>query len=132
MVEEYRALLESALEETLFRVNHGRSARLREMAVQLGFRKSGPRDVVDLHSAGLQRVLEGVTYPRAQALLAEGRMLVLELMGHLVGYYRSRAVGGLAWNDSEPETGLASAQAGQHGLQQSSPPEGEGNGGQLG
>jgi hypothetical protein len=90
--DAYEELLDMVLQEHVFRVDHQRAGRLRDMAAQLGFLKAGPRDVVEIHSTALKNKVQGVPFQKAQAYIAEGRILVLELMGYLTSYYRSRAV----------------------------------------
>jgi DNA-binding NarL/FixJ family response regulator len=67
---------------------------LRRLAQRYGQVGAGPESVVALHDAVLRAKTEGVPPPRALAYLEEGRRLVLELMGHLVTYYRERLGGG--------------------------------------
>ncbi len=85
---EYGQILDLALEQRVYRVEHGLSPRLRALAERLGFYGVGPRDVVDVHTGALKGKLTGVLPARGQAYIEEARVLVLELMGHLVSYYR--------------------------------------------
>jgi hypothetical protein len=48
-------------------------------------------DVADLHSHALQRAIKGAPAVKVQALVSEGRLLALELMGRLVTFYRKRS-----------------------------------------
>lgn len=66
------------------------SSRLRELGERLGSEAAGPRDVVELHLAAIRAASAGTPVSRQQACLEEGRLLVLELMGHLAAYYRGR------------------------------------------
>jgi hypothetical protein len=54
----------------------------------------GPRDVVAAYRVALEARKDVV--PAGRALIEEGRLLVLELMGHLVSYYRRNAVSAAA------------------------------------
>jgi DNA-binding response OmpR family regulator len=87
--ERYAALLDQALEQRAYRVDHRLSDQLRALANELGFLNAGPRDVVELHAGALRSRIEVATPQRAQAYVDEGRVLVLELMGYLVAYYRT-------------------------------------------
>jgi DNA-binding response OmpR family regulator len=89
MVQHYGELLDMALEQRLYKVNYQLSESLRALGDQLGFLKAGPRDVVQIHHAALQVKAANVTVSKSRAYLEEGRLLVLELMGYLVTYYRS-------------------------------------------
>jgi hypothetical protein len=49
--------------------------------------------VVDLHVVALRERLAQASAEQRPALAEESRFLVLELMGHLVTYYRSYTLG---------------------------------------
>ncbi|NWJ94510.1 MAG: response regulator [Chloroflexi bacterium] len=89
LVQRYSNLLDLALEQRLYKVEYAVSEALRALSERLGFLKSGPRDVVEIHSTALKKTLKGVTPQKAQAYTEEGRWMVLELMGYLVSYYRN-------------------------------------------
>jgi len=92
LLMQYGDLMDQALEQQAFKVDHNVSEQLREMAENLGFLRAGPRDVVEIHSTVL-KMKKSSKYPqKAQAYMEEGRLMVLELMGNLVSYYRGRAV----------------------------------------
>ena len=88
-VQCYSELLELALEQQAYRIEHDISGSLRAIAEELGSFKAGPRDVVEIHSSALKRKTGNASHARAQAYVEEGRIMVLELMGHLVSYYRT-------------------------------------------
>lgn len=93
LVRRYEKLLDLALERQTYKVEHNTSEDLRSVAEQLGFLKASPRDVVKIHSSALKKKIDRVTSQRAQAYVEEGRLMVLELMGYLVSYYRNYALG---------------------------------------
>ena len=93
MVERYGALIELALEQRAYRVNHNIPEELRLLAEELGYLKGGPRDVVEIHSTALKIKTKGVTPQKAQAYAEEGRLMLLEFMGYLTSYYRNYASG---------------------------------------
>jgi response regulator RpfG family c-di-GMP phosphodiesterase len=93
LLRRYTELLEHAVEERIYRVDHHISDALGSLADELGRLRAGPRDVVNLHTAGLKRRLATVRTDEAEAYTEEGRLLLLELMGHLVSYYRGYALG---------------------------------------
>lgn len=90
--EEYERLLMQALRERAYRTSDNASADLRSLASVLGFLNAGPRDVVDLHAEALRHRIGTADRGLHQALVEEGRIRVLELMGYLVSYYRARAI----------------------------------------
>lgn len=93
MVRRYGVLMELALEQRAYRVNHNIPEELRLLAEQLGFLKAGPRDVVEVHSRALRIKTKGITPQKAQAYAEEGRLMVLQIMGHLVSHYRTYSMG---------------------------------------
>jgi FixJ family two-component response regulator len=91
--ETYSEILRLALEQRVYKLDHKTGDALHEVANRLGSLSAGPRDVVDLHVSALRdRMAHGGAEERA-AVAAEARLLVLELMGHLVTYYRSYTLG---------------------------------------
>ncbi len=96
LVERYGALLETALSRKAYR-GQGETLTddLKVIAERLGDLGAGPREVTEIHARALRQAVRGVTAARAQALLSEGRLLALELMGNLASYYRRRSRGGL-------------------------------------
>jgi DNA-binding NarL/FixJ family response regulator len=93
LVQNYGELLDLALEEQAYKVEHNLSDRLRTLADKLGFLKASPRDVVDIHTTTLRQKNQDVTLAKAQAYVSEGRLMVLELMGYLVSFYRKYYIG---------------------------------------
>lgn len=93
LVERYAELLDLALDQRLYRVEHNVPQQLRSLADQLGMLRANPRDIVEIHGLALRRKMSLASRSSAQALVEEGRLIVLELMGHLVSFYRSYALG---------------------------------------
>jgi CheY-like chemotaxis protein len=91
MVERYGTLLDLALEERMYKVEHNVPEGFHVLVDRLGFLQAGPRDVVELHNLALKRKTDGATLQKVQAYVEEGRLRLIELMGHLVSYYRRRA-----------------------------------------
>src|SRR4051812_19643011 len=89
LVQRYAELLDLAVEQRAYKVDHRLSDALRAVADDLGFLNAGPRDIVELHTAALKQRITGVPALKAQAYIDEARVMVLELMGYLVAYYRS-------------------------------------------
>ena len=93
LVHHYSDLMELALEKQVFKVEHDISGKLCAIADELGAFKAGPRDVVEIHSSALKGKSSEASHTKTQAYAEEGRIMVLELMGHLVSYYRTYAPG---------------------------------------
>jgi DNA-binding NarL/FixJ family response regulator len=92
-VERYAEVLDLVLEERAFRVDHDVPARLRTQADELGFLRAGPRDVVEIHTTAIRWLSRSARAERVRHYLAEGRLLIVELMGDLVSYYRRHSFG---------------------------------------
>ena len=92
MVEAYDRLLDLMLDQRHHQVEHQQeiSQRLKGMADRLGLHQAGPRDVVEIHGTALRRAAQEQNAGRSRMYFEEGRLLVLELMGHVLSYYRTR------------------------------------------
>lgn len=86
----YRGALQKAVEQRLYKVEHAVSAEARELAEQLGYMGAAARDVIDLHLGALAGVEPEVSAKRYFVVKEESNILVVELMGYLVNYYRRR------------------------------------------
>ncbi|MCU0618362.1 MAG: PAS domain-containing protein [Gemmatimonadaceae bacterium] len=93
MEPAYLALLDLAVEQRAYRVEYATTDRLRQLADALGAARARARDVVELHRAALRHRAGGAADPRADAYLEEGRLLLLQLMGQVLTYYRDQALG---------------------------------------
>lgn len=93
LARSYADILSLALEQRAYRVDRRTSRALQDLADELGALSAGPRDVIDLHVMALKERLAGANREQAAALTEEGRLLVLELMGYVVTYYRSYTLG---------------------------------------
>ena len=94
IVTRYRDLLDTALHRKAYR-GHGEGIAddLRALADRLGDLGAGPREITDVHTEALKHAIRGAAPAKTAALLSEGRLLALELMGNLASYYRRRARG---------------------------------------
>ncbi len=92
MLETYKGILTDALEQRMYKVDHGVRSRLQALAQCLGRLAAGPRDVVELHVQVLKEMTAGTSSARSQALNDEARLIALELMGYLVTEYRNKVV----------------------------------------
>jgi hypothetical protein len=92
LVERHGRLLALSLDRHIYRdARTSLSSELRALAEQLGEMGAGANDVAEIHSQALQAALGGAPALKAQALVSEGRLLALEVMGRLLTYYRKRS-----------------------------------------
>ena len=89
LLGRYAGVLERALDQRVYKSVPEEDESLRDMGQELGFLRAGPRDVIEIHTNVVQRLVSSVPLARAQAYLEEGRLAALELMGYLAGYYRN-------------------------------------------
>jgi DNA-binding NarL/FixJ family response regulator len=88
-VASYSKLLDLALEQRQFKVEHNVSESLRELADELGFLRSGPGDVIDVHRTALSNKRKKVSPTRLMSYNEEGRFLLIELLGCLLSFYQT-------------------------------------------
>jgi PAS domain-containing protein len=94
LVAGYGELMDLALEQQAYKVEHDISGRLGAMAEKLGFYKAGPRDVIDIHTTALKEKTRKIAgAEKKKAYSGEGWIMVIELMGHLVSFYRNLTQG---------------------------------------
>lgn len=91
--ERYASVFDDALNRRIYR---GESPTLSEetraIAEALGSLGAGANEVAELHARALKQRLRDASANKGQALIAEGRLLAFEVMGHLVTWYRRRAI----------------------------------------
>ncbi|MBA3036256.1 MAG: PAS domain S-box protein [Desulfobacterium sp.] len=105
LTENYAELIDLALEQQAYKVDHDISGRLGAMAETLGFYRAGPRDVVDIHTTALKKKSRAAaTIEKKKAYSGEGWIMVLELMGYLVSFYRNRAQGTVTLPNQQTES----------------------------
>lgn len=98
--ERYAEALETALQREAYReVASEPGTVLRGVADRIGQAGGGPRDVAELHAHVLREKTAAAPPARVQVLMAEGRLVALELMGHLASWYRRRAQGASGSSD---------------------------------
>jgi len=91
--QHYGGLMDRAVEQRVYKEDGHISEGLRLLAEELGFVKAGPRDVIQMHTTVLRTKVRGALPQKADAYVEEGRLLILELMGQLVAYYRRYCLG---------------------------------------
>lgn len=88
-VKQYEVVLNQALEERAFKIDHGLPEKLRTLATLLGDQRAMPRDVVELHSEVLTSITKNITPAKSAAFNEEARYLLIALLGNLCSWYRS-------------------------------------------
>ncbi|MBP0618145.1 response regulator [Jiella mangrovi] len=88
MIEDYTTLLARYIER-LTRDSEKPKDIMGRISTAIGDAGGGPRDLLDIHVAALERSVHRIPSERASATVIEGRLLALEMMGLLVDYYRT-------------------------------------------
>lgn len=87
LLKEYESLLDSYLEAITFNQPPPRQ-QISSFAYTIGDYSGGPRDVVDIHIKTVESKCIDKNQNRVRVYTIEGRLLILEVMGNLVDYYR--------------------------------------------
>jgi PAS domain S-box-containing protein len=93
LVMEYGEILDKALEERVYKVDHQLSNQLRNLAGKWGGLRATPRDLIDLHMKTIEFKSLRSSDEMLSAYTREGRLMLLELMGFLTAYYRHLSLG---------------------------------------
>ncbi|HWG42965.1 MAG TPA: hypothetical protein VN688_09280 [Gemmataceae bacterium] len=88
----YSKLLELAVHQRDYASEDALSTEVRELGMRLGRLQAGARDAIELHSRALEVKLASAPAMLARLYVEEGRLLILELMGHLLSYYRQECL----------------------------------------
>lgn len=90
----YQDLLKENLENSAFSGGKGSvQSAVKTFSTTLSSLYAGPRDLIELHTLALRKLTGTGNTKKDQAITDEGRYLLLELMGNLVGHYRNFAFG---------------------------------------
>ncbi len=97
-IQKYGSLLDRLLNASGADEKEVIKEELHGLADRLGSLNTGPRDLVEIHKAALAEKLQSPFATDTAASIEEGRLLLLQLMGHLVSYYRR-----LSWGRRIPD-----------------------------
>jgi CheY-like chemotaxis protein len=88
IVGDYVELIKHTAEGQVYRTEPATVRSARPLAEHLGFLGAGPRDTIEIHTEALIRLDRELSTTSQRQIALEGRIVVLELMGYLVSYYR--------------------------------------------
>ncbi|MFP4302891.1 MAG: response regulator transcription factor [Alkalispirochaetaceae bacterium] len=89
--ERYASLIVQAMDRRIYKTVAAGGEGVRDLAADLGFAGAGARDIIDIHTRALASLASGGSAKRALLLQEESRLLLVELMGHVLNYYRMRS-----------------------------------------
>lgn len=91
----YAKILDQVLYEEAYKVSREHTRKvLRELAAEMAVMGAGPRDIIEVHTSALARLGVGATPERFEAVVEEGRLLVVEIMGYVLDHYRANVLAG--------------------------------------
>lgn len=90
MLKAYQQLIESAIEQRIYKVEIDQKYKQRMFANELGFLKAGPKELVKLHTTFYQNLNSNINAKQAAIYHEEARIILLTVMGYLVSFYRNR------------------------------------------
>jgi len=90
-VEAYALILNDQIESRIFKMNNANSDKVKDLALRFGFLKAGPRDIINVHKEALKKIVSDTTALKTYYIKEESRILLLEVFGFLMMYYRNRS-----------------------------------------
>lgn len=90
LVDRYEKIIERSLDSD--DIKHVISEELRLMGEELSMLKAGPSDVMEIHSIAMKHRGKIDDLENTQKFTEKGRIMVLELMGYMVTYYRKHSL----------------------------------------
>jgi hypothetical protein len=91
LVEDYREIIQLAVEEALSGVDHRTFSRVRALARRAGRQDAAPQDLVAVHLTALVTIVKDKRHVMAKACVRRSRLLLVKLLGELALYYRELA-----------------------------------------
>lgn len=88
---DYEKLIEECLVSLAFKNENLDYEKIGKLARTIGELGGGPRDVIDMHISAVKGKGVFNSEKRMLSVILESRILIIELMGYLVDYYRSNA-----------------------------------------
>lgn len=88
---EYVNIMLKQIDYRMFKKSNNVSEPLRLLALEFGFLKAGPRDIIQVHNAALKSFEKNVSAVKSFYLKEESRILLVELMGYLLMFYRNKS-----------------------------------------
>ncbi|NWG15521.1 MAG: PAS domain-containing protein [Chloroflexi bacterium] len=82
-------LLDLAVQKRTFDIHQSVSGEMQALAEYLGLLKVGPRDVMEIYLDALKSRVSENNVKKSNVYIEEGRVLVLELMGYVLAFYRN-------------------------------------------
>lgn len=104
LVDDFDTLASKAVEKQIYKEEPEKSAVTTDITMlseKMGALNSGPRDVIEVYLAALKNKSTVASPSEMTAYADEAKLLVLELMGHLVSFYRNYSIGVRAYANAD-------------------------------
>lgn len=88
LADKYQRIIELAIDQRIYKTDHNISGLTKELSLEFGFLKANAYDLIAVHKKTLQKLLGEVNYKRDYYIREESKILLIELMGYLMNYYR--------------------------------------------
>jgi len=90
VINDFKKLIEQAIEAQIFKVDFSPTPKLNIMAEELGAYRAGPRDIMKIYlDASGVLINNDVTDEKKHNINKEAKILMIELMGILLSFYRA-------------------------------------------
>lgn len=98
LVANYEDLFDLAIKEQVYRLESKAAEKLRNLADRFCSFRVGPKDVIDVHLAVLDRKISGnPSHRQVKSITYEARIVLLQVLGFLAEGYRTYAI----WTTSD-------------------------------
>ena len=95
----YESILDQAVKQRFLKLPGDYHKEVADLAQEMGIAGAGARDVVNLHRQVLAKKTTELSTRQFAGYTAEGRLLLVELLGYLLSHYQQEAL-----HPTTPET----------------------------
>jgi hypothetical protein len=90
-VDEYREIVQIAVEEAVSGTDRRTYSRVRDLARRAGEQDAVPQDLIAVHLSALVILVKNKPHAMAKACTRHSRLLLVKMLGELALYYREQA-----------------------------------------
>jgi PAS domain S-box-containing protein len=89
LLNTYKNIIEKNIESRIYKTENDTSKQIKELAHEMGFLNANPKDVIRIHKEFFKKINHTIHPKKLIVYLEESRIILLEIMGYLVNYYRT-------------------------------------------
>lgn len=104
LVDDFDLFASKAVEKQIYKIESDKTSSKTDITMlseKMGALNAGPRDVIEVYLAALKNKSMKASPSEMAAYADEAKLLVLELMGHLVSFYRNYSIGVRAYANTD-------------------------------